>query len=340
MPTAVYTSEEAQPPTTELEQEFRHLGLSLLGIQYDHTNSILIQNRRFRSHYGTGWVVVAHLWRELESAMIEIAEGRNIKKKHLLWCLYFFKLYDTEATCATRFHTTEKTFRERCRQCIDLMALLEPSYVSFNGKKIDFFYFDFLTPFLQIKLENRYKDDIRNDCLLSVDTTDCRICELYPFIKSYSKIWSSHKFGKKAGVRYELALGIRSGDICWINGPFPCGLYNDWKIFNQCGLRSCLEEHERVEADRGYSAGDPEVCKTPDGCFHPKEKKEMRNRIMGRQETVFARFKNFDILNKPFRVKAKNLEIHRDIFSAIAVIIQIGIQHGDAPLYSCSEYAD
>ena len=205
----------------------------------------------------------------------------------------------------------------------------------------DFFSFFFSSLFLlQIKLENRYKGDKKNDCLLSVDTTDCRIAELHPFVQSYSRIWSSHKFGKKAGVRYEVALGILSGDICWINGPFPCGLYNDWKIFSQCGLRSCLEEHERVEADRGYADSDPEFCKTPDGCFHPLEKRAMRNRLMGRQETVFSRFKSFAILKNTFRVKAKNLEMHGEIFSAIAVIIQMGIEHGDAKLYPCDEYSD
>ena len=155
-----------------------------------------------------------------------------------------------------------------------------------------FLFFSPSLPLFKIKLENRYKGDKRNDCLLSVDTTDCRINELHPFVKSYSRLWSSHKFGKKAGVQYELAIGILSGDICWINGPFPCGLYNDWTIFSKKGLLSYLEKHERVEADNGYAAGDPEFVKTPGGCFHPEERKAMQNRVMARQETVLNRVKN------------------------------------------------
>jgi hypothetical protein len=33
------------------------------------------------------------------------------------------------------------------------------------------------------------------------------------------------------------------GNICWVNGPFPAGSWNDWKIFNMEGLKSLLEEH-------------------------------------------------------------------------------------------------
>ena len=114
-------------------------------------------------------------------------------------------------------------------------------------------------------------------------------------------------------------------------------MYNDWTIFNECGLRSYLEAHERVEADNGYAAGDPEVCKTPGGCFHPEEKKAMRNRAMARQESVFNRVKSFSVLKEPFR---HDLELHGNIFRAIIVIIQIAISLADEPLYSCAEYSD
>ena len=101
-----------------------------------------------------------------------------------------------------------------------------------------------------------------------------------------------------------------------------------------------MEEHERVEANNSYAAGDPEFVKTPGGCFHAEENKVMSNRVMARQETVFNRFKNFQILQKSFHTKAKNLELHGDVFRAVAVIIQIGIEHGDAKLYQCSDYCD
>ena len=82
------------------------------------------------------------------------------------------------------------------------------------------------------------------------------------------KRWFSHKF-KKSGVRYEVAVGIASGDIVSIVGPFPCGDYPDIKIFWMV-LKHDLDDGERVEADKGYQ-GDQRV-KAP-GPLHDCDKK-------------------------------------------------------------------
>jgi hypothetical protein len=48
-----------------------------------------------------------------------------------------------------------------------------------------------------------------------------------------------------AGLVYEIAASILGeGNICWVNGPFPAGSWNDWKIFNMEGLKSLLGEHK------------------------------------------------------------------------------------------------
>ena len=77
--------------------------------------------------------------------------------------------------------------------------------------------------FKKIDFENRRKQDKGNDCMMSVDGTDCPI-------EKKGRRWYSHKF-KKPGVRYEVGVAIKSGDIVWINGPYPCGAYADIKIF-------------------------------------------------------------------------------------------------------------
>ena len=79
---------------------------------------------------------------------------------------------------------------------------------------------------------------------MSVDGTDFR------FQAPSKGYWISHKF-KKPGVRYELGVGIQSGDICWLNGPFPAGHFPDVVIFRMA-LKDELENFERVEADLGY----------------------------------------------------------------------------------------
>jgi hypothetical protein len=60
----------------------------------------------------------------------------------------------------------------------------------------------------QIQWENRFRGNIGNECLVSVDGTDFQINEPTPFSKGYY----SHKFNGP-GLRYEIALNIMTGDI-------------------------------------------------------------------------------------------------------------------------------
>ena len=129
----------------------------------------------------------------------------------------------------------------------------------------------------QILLSSRYEEDKGCDCLLSVDCVDFEIEEPYPYDRHWSRRWYSYKY-KGPGLRYEVALCILTGSICWINGPFPCGMLNDWQIFKK-GLMKFLDENERVKCDDGYSAGDPAYCKTPSGIHHPEERQEIQKRV-------------------------------------------------------------
>ncbi len=83
-----------------------------------------------------------------------------------------------------------------------------------------------------------------NDCLLLVDGTDFQIA------KKYDKPYYSYNF-KKSGFHYEVALCIKTGDICWWAGPYLPGIWNDDMIFNH-GLAKNLEPGERCEADGIY----------------------------------------------------------------------------------------
>ena len=108
---------------------------------------------------------------------------------------------------------------------------------------------------LQINWEDRHVGDEGNDCLVSVDCTDCKVGV------KFNKGWFSYKF-KKAGVRYEICLCIKTGHIVWINGPYPCGDYNDITIFRLALIHE-LGENERVECDDGYGGEAPSFCKVP-----------------------------------------------------------------------------
>ena len=112
----------------------------------------------------------------------------------------------------------------------------------------------FHTICLQIRFENRYRDDIGSECKISVDTTDCKVTER-PAEPRWPG-WKSHKF-KGAAARYEVGVCIRTGGIVWINGPFPAGHNADVAIFRRF-LRDELDDGEYVEADGGYR-GDPRL---------------------------------------------------------------------------------
>ena len=91
---------------------------------------------------------------------------------------------------------------------------------------------------------------------------------------------------------------------------------------------------ERVEADSGYSAGDPEFCLTPRSIWHPAEKAELRNTLRARQETVNTRLTNFKAMSDVWR---HGIDRHSIAFRAVLVMVQIQIEHGN-PLFDVENY--
>lgn len=126
-------------------------------------------------------------------------------------------------------------------------------------------------------------------------------------------------------MRYEVGVSILNGDIVWVNGPYECGLWPDIKIFRN-SLRSHLDQNERVEADDGYIGEAPNKVKCPKSFTNRVSTEAMQSRARNRQETVNARFKNWQILRQIFRHK---IHTHGEVFVAIAMITQMTINRGD-----------
>ena len=158
---------------------------------------------------------------------------------------------------------------------------------------------------------------------MSVDGTDFRVAEQGP-------AFSSHKFAMKSGLRYEVAICILTGDIVWLNGPFPCGRWNDIKIFRN-SLMSHLMDGERVEADDGYIGEAPQNIKCPKCISNKVETLSMQQRVRNRQETANNRFKFWGILTQKYR---HDITRHGEVFVSIAVITQLAFNMGE-PLFSC-----
>ena len=166
-------------------------------------------------------------------------------------------------------------------------------------------------------------NDSFSDKTVSVDGTDYQIRNQTPFWKG----WYSHKF-LGPGVRYEIALGITTGYIVWINGPFPCSCA-DITIFRM-GLKSLLyEAGEKAEADRGYR-GEKNTISLPSDDVITWKDKWQKNKIRSRHETVNTRLKNWNCLGNKFR---HDIRKHSCVFRAVAVLTQLSMQYGGRPLF-------
>ena len=109
---------------------------------------------------------------------------------------------------------------------------------------------------------------MQNDCLMTIDGTDYHIQQ--KGVAKKGNLFSSHKYGGKSALRYELGIDILAGNLVWVSGPYPAGRWTDVKIFDDV-LSNLLEPGERVEADNGY-IGRADKVKCPNNdCKPPQE---------------------------------------------------------------------
>ena len=156
-------------------------------------------------------------------------------------------------------------------------------------------------------------------CYASVDGTDLRIKEPFPF----SSKWFSHKF-LGPGIRYEIGISIEDGHIGWAYGPFPCGGFPDIEIFSK-RLKATLRRNEYVVADNGYR---DEKCILPNDESFPNRR--FHSVIRARHETANSRLKQFAVLTHTFR---HNLKLHAQCFHAVANLTQLCLE-SQGPLFS------
>ncbi|CAB9508315.1 expressed unknown protein [Seminavis robusta] len=125
------------------------------------------------------------------------------------------------------------------------------------------------------------------------------------------------------GVRYEIAICIQTGKICWAYGHFPCGKWPDSKIF-QHKLQHELGVNEMVEADRGYT-GLPFDVRTPDDYMNEADK-IAKSHARARHEIINRRLKQWGCLGQKFR---HDLGFHQTCFRAVVMMTQLAIIHGE-----------
>lgn len=157
---------------------------------------------------------------------------------------------------------------------------------------------------------------------MSIDGVDFKIWEPesdWHFKPDYC----SHKH-KSAGLRYEVALCIRTGDCVWINGPERAG-ETDANIFKD-DLVEYLEPGEQCEGDGHYQMMVPNL-------FPKRENRpeiDMANAIRARHETFNGKVKNFAAMANTFRHGAEH---HAAAFRACVVITKLRMDRGEIELF-------
>lgn len=180
----------------------------------------------------------------------------------------------------------------------------------------------------KIKFENRLKGDTLERCLATNDGTDFMINEPRPFNKG----WHSEKHNGP-GVKYELTVSIKTGDIAACCGPFRGGEH-DISIFRH-RLKKMLLPMEKVIADRGYR-GDQKVVTPYDyDCINRQHKRAM-GVLRARHETINRRLKTWGCLKQKWR---HSLHQHHLVFRSAIAIAQLLHENG-RPSFQVTGYRD
>ncbi len=131
-----------------------------------------------------------------------------------------------------------------------------------------------------------------------------------------------------------VGLCMIMGDICWWNGPYEPGDWNDGMIFEDL-LITMMEPGERCKIDKGYHGSAPEFVRCPSGIYDDLGMRAMQARVRSRQEMVNKRLKNWAIiLLTPY---CQDLRLHQTVFDTVITLLQLFFEYN--PLFSV-EYND
>ena len=176
-------------------------------------------------------------------------------------------------------------------------------------------------------------DRFDNDVLfpLTVDSVHCKMYEPMHPTMPMDTGFSSHKFGKKAGLAYELGISTYEQKLYWTHGPNKGGC-NDKKMFKTSGLQvHLLAQGKKAIADLGYIGVKGGGVSTPNQ-QDTAEVKEFKRRARARHENFNGRIKIFGVLSQTFRHKTNRLDKHQTVFEAVCVIVQYQLENG-SPLF-------
>lgn len=229
-----------------------------------------------------------------------------IEPQHLLWTLYFLKNYNSMHVMSERWNVDTKTFRLWTWRVI--LALFE--YL--HTVRVQF-----LLLTVKISLDNRSFQGKLGTINLVLDATVCPIER--PEDNYIQKLMFSGKH-KKHAIKYEIAVNIITGVICWVFGGYPASAH-DLTVARAGNLTSHLEQNEHVVTDKAY-IGLPEAITPIKAAKMPLSRLWNYEVSTAREivEHVYSRIKNFQCLTQKWR---HDLALHPIVFYVICNIVNI-----------------
>jgi hypothetical protein len=155
------------------------------------------------------------------------------KPKHLLWTLYFLKVYPREGPkfstvgglkgavnpntmqkwvwlfleCIAKLadHVVSCFVPSRCRQLSSHLLLVVVA----------------LLPKPQIVFKSHLVNDVGKYCLMAIDRMDLKILQKGATKKG--NVFGFHKYAGKTALRYKLGINILARNLVWVEGQYPAG---------------------------------------------------------------------------------------------------------------------
>ena len=140
-----------------------------------------------------------------------------------------------------------------------------------------------------------------------------------------------------AGFNYEVGIHLFESRCIWLSGPHKAGVYNDAKMFKECGLRDKLRlAGKKAIGDEGYQ-GFPNEISTAN-TLDSEEVQEFKIRARQRHEVYNGKLTQFAVIGEKFRCKNNPNDLYdaaeklQMVFEAVNVLVQYKMQAGE-PLF-------
>jgi hypothetical protein len=267
------------------------------------------QFQLFHEHYGSSHIVLANIWNDLTTTLIDDArlddkdKSESGFKMFLIASFFLYTYPKNRGLMASRF-------------------LMCTKYC--GGERL----WKWVTKIGALKVEKIRWDDLLDDpesetFIITVDGTDFRTWEPKHPTYNQDKKQCSQKHNH-AAKKFEIGLSVYRAQCVWISGPHRGGKH-DMEIFRE-GLKHMIAPGKRVIADRGYQTNreDEKMLSLPSH-LDSKELYRFKSRARLRHETFNGRVHAFKSMSDTFRHGEKKL---RQVFEAVTVTVQYQMDNG------------